>query len=152
VPAQADTERDLLRRRVQHPQRTAQRGGGLGGLLLDGGHPGPDRRVELGLLAQPADAGPDGEEHRPDGVVQLQGEPAALLVHGDLGRVLGPFGDDLGGGRPDRNALQRLRGAVAELGIAPVGTVEHAEQLAVVDDRDGDHRPDLLGLRPGGEQ
>ncbi len=77
--------------------------------------------------------------------MQLEGKPAAFLVSGDVGRVLGALRDDLRCRHPGRHPLESLRGAVTELCPAAVGAVEDTEYPAIVHDRHRDHRLEALG-------
>jgi hypothetical protein len=91
------------------------------------------------------------EQHGADGVVQLQGDPAPLLVDRHLGRVPGPLGHHLCGGGPVGHMLQRPGGSVTELPAVPVGAVEDTEQAVVMHHRHGDHGLEALDRRQAGE-
>src|SRR4029453_18197994 len=80
VRAERDAERDLLRRGAQRAERSAQGRRRLERLVLERLQPGLYLAVGRERVAEPPDAGTDREEHRPHAVVQLERDPAALLV------------------------------------------------------------------------
>jgi hypothetical protein len=103
------------------------------------------------IVAELVDTGTDGEQHRPDGVVELQRQPPALLVHRDLGGVAGALGDDRGVGGLGRGHLERRDRDIAVAGLGAVGAVEDTEPAAGVDQRNRDHALDALTVGVGAE-
>ena len=146
----ATAERHRVGRRAA-PGATREHGGRLGGLSFDGLELRPQVRLMVELVAQLVDACPDGEQHRPHRVVQLQGKPAPLLVHRDLGAVAGgarrrrrrwPLG------RPRSRAPD---GHIAVARLGAVGAVEDPEPATGVHQRHRDHPLDALPLGLGAE-
>jgi hypothetical protein len=99
------------------------------------------------IVAEPLNAGPDREQHRPDGVMELHRQAATLLVHCDLGSVAGALGDDRGVGGPSRRRLERRDGEVAVPCLRTVGRVQDPEPAPGVDQRDRRHALHTFAVR-----
>lgn len=98
-----------------------------------------------GLLAHAAHAGTDGEEHRPDRIVEIECYALAFFVDRDFRGMPGAFGDKQRVRRAIGHRLHDLGRTITESAFIPQAAQKHAHGLRVIHDRCGNH---ALNTRP----